>query len=577
MSMLGVLLLTFGLMSTVMLGHFMDRVKKEECNLLKSKLYTVVTDIENQLGFMKEITAEITYLQAFKWRHIQSNKYNELEAISQLKDFVRFSDIWERCFVKYPDYGNVIMSDSQTTPIEIYLSSLFEETAKEKLALIEQLYTSENQECMVCSNGKTNLFLFSTKKFDEMNHRRIVVGFEVSEYSMEKRIKEIVGELGGTFKIVYDGNLIYEENNIVFPDKEALEFSSYDGKIKMHYIRDSHSYFSWKNIFSYREMLVFAGIGLLMLCLTFLLSVWNYKPVRQIAAKYSDVSGNGIEGNTTECDLERIDRLIDSLLKSKEKDSKVLQAQYKALKEQIAYMIVSGYNVEKLKNHMILLNIDYEDSTFGIVECDVTDDGKIDKMGDLMVAIEELSGEGVLLYPCYQKELKILVIVEDENQLNVAIDLLDSLFETMEISVSPKLSAKSYDLEVWMSAEVSLEKKEPQEGKKTSRTARQVIEYVEHHFMEYDLSLDSVAEKFMLNTAYLSRIIKQELGMGYKEYLMELRMNRAKEMLLDQTVSVADVCAEIGYANPSHFIKLFQKYTGMTPAKYRDESGMQDV
>ena len=73
----------------------------------------------------------------------------------------------------------------------------------------------------------------------------------------------------------------------------------------------------------------------------------------------------------------------------------------------------------------------------------------------------------------------------------------------------------------------------------------------------------------------MSRIIKQELGMGYKEYLIELRMNKAKEMLLDPNVSVADVCAQVGYANPSHFIKLFQKHTGKSPANYRDESGTQ--
>ena len=84
-------------------------------------------------------------------------------------------------------------------------------------------------------------------------------------------------------------------------------------------------------------------------------------------------------------------------------------------------------------------------------------------------------------------------------------------------------------------------------------------------------ALEYVASQFTTHPSYLSRIIKQELGIGYKEYLMELRMNKAKELLLDPNVSVANVCVMIGYTNTSHFIKLFQKHTGMTPAKYRDE------
>ena len=74
-----------------------------------------------------------------------------------------------------------------------------------------------------------------------------------------------------------------------------------------------------------------------------------------------------------------------------------------------------------------------------------------------------------------------------------------------------------------------------------------------------------------MTPAYLSRIIKQKTGMSYKEYLTGLRIEEAKKMLLDQNMSVMDVCQNIGYVNVSYFIKIFQEYTGMTPARFRDE------
>ena len=571
LSMLGVLLLTCGIMSIVMLNHTMNRMKLEEYKLLKSKLYTVMTDLENQIGFMKELTAEITYRHAFKWDYIQSSKYCEMEAISQLQDYTRLNDIWERCFVKYPDYNNILMSDPDqyVMPIEMYTTGLFEENAEVANALIENLYNSEEQSCVVYSDGRVTLFLIPTKRFYEMNQKRMVVGFEISSRSMQERINELVGELNGEITIAYKGSVIYEEESVDFQVKETLEFVSFNEEFKVYYKMDDHSYFSWENVFSYGEIFVFIVGGLIMLGLIFILSVWNYNPIRKIAAKYRHVT----DDEWIEPDLDSIDHLIDNLLKSKEKDSKVLQEQYKVLQEQIVYMIISGYNVEMLKNHMTLLSIDYTDAIFGVFECIFRDDADLENIGNLILAIQDLSGDGLHLYPCYNKNigLKILCVVEEENQFDTAIELLSSLFEALQAKITLKPCDKSYNLEKWIPMEAIEEYQESKVPKKMNKTARQVVEYVQEHFAEYDLSLDNVASKFELNPTYMSRIIKQELGMGYKDFLMELRMNKAKEMLLEPSVNVSDVCMQVGYANPSHFIKLFSKYTGMTPAKYREE------
>ena len=58
--------------------------------------------------------------------------------------------------------------------------------------------------------------------------------------------------------------------------------------------------------------------------------------------------------------------------------------------------------------------------------------------------------------------------------------------------------------------------------------------------------------------------------MNYKEYLTRLRMTEAKRLLQSRNANISDVCRKTGYSNVSHFIKTFQKYEGITPAKYRD-------
>ena len=108
-----------------------------------------------------------------------------------------------------------------------------------------------------------------------------------------------------------------------------------------------------------------------------------------------------------------------------------------------------------------------------------------------------------------------------------------------------------------------------QEPEKNTK-ATPVIEYIKNNCTDYNLSLDVLAEEFQVTPQYLCKIIKQQTGISYKEYLTGLRMEEAKKLLQDKNISVIDACQKSGYNNVSYFIKVFQKYTGETPAKYRD-------
>ena len=102
----------------------------------------------------------------------------------------------------------------------------------------------------------------------------------------------------------------------------------------------------------------------------------------------------------------------------------------------------------------------------------------------------------------------------------------------------------------------------------TDPRGEQIIAYIREHLLDYDLSLEMISGAFDLSGKQIGRLIARESGMSYKELLIELRIARAKEMLLAGD-SVSSVCERLHYASAPYFIKLFREKTGFTPAKYQ--------
>ena len=88
-----------------------------------------------------------------------------------------------------------------------------------------------------------------------------------------------------------------------------------------------------------------------------------------------------------------------------------------------------------------------------------------------------------------------------------------------------------------------------------------------------DLSLEDIAEEVGLNPVYFSRLFKQETGMNFSDYRIEVRMNKAIEYLKDPQYKVYEICYLVGYKNLKYFYKLFKKHTRLTPSDYRDGNG----
>lgn len=98
---------------------------------------------------------------------------------------------------------------------------------------------------------------------------------------------------------------------------------------------------------------------------------------------------------------------------------------------------------------------------------------------------------------------------------------------------------------------------------------QRIMDYMETHYQE-KISLDQIAANMYLSSYYISKIFKSETGDTPINFLISLRMKKARELLDDELeTSIQEVAAAVGYEDAYHFSKLFKKYYGLSPLYYK--------
>ena len=96
----------------------------------------------------------------------------------------------------------------------------------------------------------------------------------------------------------------------------------------------------------------------------------------------------------------------------------------------------------------------------------------------------------------------------------------------------------------------------------------QTTAYIKENLAE-KLTLEDAAEHVSLSKSYFCRILKDELGYTFTEYVNHLRVERAKLYLRDSTMSIADIAYAVGFDDQSYFTRIFKKLTNVSPGQYR--------
>lgn len=157
--------------------------------------------------------------------------------------------------------------------------------------------------------------------------------------------------------------------------------------------------------------------------------------------------------------------------------------------------------------------------------------------------------------------LKAQKLYGTSDLVNKDIDLLIASCDLMEDIKNSLLKHALYICE-------TVKRNETESGK---NIINKIVAYIEDRYFT-NIKLGDVADEYFINTSYLSQLFLQETSKNFKQFLCEVRINNAKELLENTTLPVSQIAELVGYNDRSYFSNVFTKFVGLTPAQYRKEN-----
>lgn len=107
------------------------------------------------------------------------------------------------------------------------------------------------------------------------------------------------------------------------------------------------------------------------------------------------------------------------------------------------------------------------------------------------------------------------------------------------------------------------------------RLSTMAMQYIKEHYMDSQLSLMAVCSHLSVSLSYFSTFFKEETGKTFVEYLTQVRMEKAKDLLLNTDRMLYAIAEQVGYENPAYFTVAFKKQTGLGPREFRKSFGRE--
>lgn len=201
----------------------------------------------------------------------------------------------------------------------------------------------------------------------------------------------------------------------------------------------------------------------------------------------------------------------------------------------------------------------------------------IEKMKELLPESEVIIISGFDDFAYAQKAIKLGVIefllkpveaVELEKSIKKAVS-------NIENRLKRKLSNSNLTREVQrLSADyISLEEHEHQQVENIK--IRKALKFIDMNFSK-QIDLDEISDAVLLNRSYFSLLFKKELGIGFQDYLTNLRFQKAEELLEKEELHINDISLLVGFTDANYFSRVFKKRYHCTPIEFRKKKPQQN-
>lgn len=155
-------------------------------------------------------------------------------------------------------------------------------------------------------------------------------------------------------------------------------------------------------------------------------------------------------------------------------------------------------------------------------------------------------------------------------QKAIKYDVTDYLLKPLKMD---ELKAALTRIEIILKAEKNILQQSKLANSYNTYTAEEIVKKVELYIRENfvsDINFDKIAQSYNFSSSYLSKIFTKYFGENPSKYLLLLRINKAKHMLLsEKSLSIKEVGERVGYPDQFYFSRVFKNVTGMSPVSFK--------
>jgi two-component system response regulator YesN len=191
-------------------------------------------------------------------------------------------------------------------------------------------------------------------------------------------------------------------------------------------------------------------------------------------------------------------------------------------------------------------------------------DSILEVISELDKKAEAYPNDGQLIYNCYNEMINIILFGAKKY-------MIYNEFQDIEwFQKKYKTFLTRQEIFVWLNHYLRANFDKYADNKKylDSKPIRQAKQYINENYNK-EIKLESVSNLIGFNPAYFSALFKKETGENFTEYVMKIRIQNAKDFLLQTNKDVADIAADVGYTDLKYFSKLFKKKMGLNPTEFR--------
>ncbi|QOT11653.1 response regulator transcription factor [Paenibacillus sp. JNUCC32] len=186
--------------------------------------------------------------------------------------------------------------------------------------------------------------------------------------------------------------------------------------------------------------------------------------------------------------------------------------------------------------------------------------------------ISELGSASISIELCYVRVLRVMLSVL-QTLMEIGSNGNELIGKEKRL-LSDLYSFRSLDeIESWLNEVCEQALRDVAKTRKdiTRSQMLEAVDFIQRHYEDAELSIKTVCSRIFMSTSYFSALFKSHTGKTFVEYVTEVRMEKAKELLKHSLLKTYEIAAKTGYQDPQYFSVLFKKHTGDTPTEYRNK------